>query len=406
MNTKINNKVIENFIERRKGDDIANSTINAEINILIEFKNWYSDNNIEYFNYEVIDCYLNTLEYRKEKIRKTKCTLFRLYDYILNNKYSIITTRDETIILNSDYKNYFSEYISVINDCFDKTTINNKKVFLKHFLNFLAEKKITNLFELKQQNVTEFLNNMISKYSKAYFYKIAYFTREYINYLFNNGLITFDGYSVIPKLNACYGTPIPTTYTNEEISKMLLAVDRTTKVGKRDYLILLLLAIYGIRIGDICNMKLSSLNLANNKLRFTQKKTNKILELPLIDEVKYAFLDYHKNARPQLKSDYLFITFTKPYRNYDKRGFRNIVPTYLKIANINTEGKKKGAHSLRHSLASNMLLNGSNIKQISDILGHTYISTSNQYLTIDLMKLQELSLELPTNCVEIGDCDE
>ena len=70
---------------------------------------------------------------------------------------------------------------------------------------------------------------------------------------------------------------------------------------------------------------------------------------------------------------------------------------------INTKNKKTGAHTLRHSLASNMLLNGSNIKHISDILGHNYISTSNLYLTIDIKKLQELSLELPKEVNDRGD---
>ena len=53
-----------------------------------------------------------------------------------------------------------------------------------------------------------------------------------------------------------------------------------------------------------------------------------------------------------------------------------------------------------------MLSNGSNIKEISDILGHNYISTSNLYLTIDNKKLQELSLELPNNNIEKGDFNE
>ena len=224
--------------------------------------------------------------------------------------------------------------------------------------------------------------------------------------MFNSKIITFTGNDVIPKLNTCYSTPILTTYSNEEINKVLNSIDKTTKIGKRDYLIILLLATYGIRIGDICNMKINSFDFNSNKLIFVQKKTNKMLELPIINEIKFAFVDYLKNSRPNIESEFLLITHTKPYRNYDKRSLRNVVPKYLKLANINTSGKKTGAHTLRHSLASNMLSNGSNIKEISDILGHNYISTSNLYLTIDNKKLQELSLELPNNNIEKGDFNE
>ena len=407
MNTKnVDLNVIKKFIERRKNEGFAESTIITEIKLLNKFYCWLNDNMIERINNKLIEDYINNLKCGKELLAKTRCTLHRLYNYVTNGNYAIVTKSKISISINTIYLNYINSYLSIIENKFDKTTVNNKKVFLKHFFHYLDEKKIINLCDLKQHNVTEFLNNCISKYSKAYFNKIAYFIREYLNYLFNSKIITFTGNDVIPKLNTCYSTPILTTYSNEEINKVLNSIDKTTKIGKRDYLIILLLATYGIRIGDICNMKINSFDFNSNKLIFVQKKTNKMLELPIINEIKFAFVDYLKNSRPNIESEFLLITHTKPYRNYDKRSLRNVVPKYLKLANINTSGKKTGAHTLRHSLASNMLSNGSNIKEISDILGHNYISTSNLYLTIDNKKLQELSLELPNNNIEKGDFNE
>lgn len=407
MNTKtIDLNVINNFIERRKSDGFAESAIIVESKLLNKFYDWFKQNEYNSFDYYVIDNYISQLNCGKQLFAKTKCTLFRVYDYMMNEKYEIITHHKEKISINSKYNYYINDYISKIISKFDKTTINNKKVFLKYFFSYCDQKKIKELSHLKQYNITEFLNNCTVKYSKAYFNKIAYFTREYLNYLFDSDIIKFNGYEVIPKLNACYSTPIPTTYTTDEIKILLDSIDRKTKIGKRDYLVILLLAMYGIRIGDICNMKIKNFNFELNRLIFIQKKTNKLLELPLIEEVKFAFIDYLKNSRPKFKSDFLFITYSKPYRNYDKRSFRNIVPKYLKLSNINTDNKKTGAHTLRHSLASNMLYNGSSIKQISDILGHRYISTSSLYLTIDIKKLQELSLELPKEIIERSNFDE
>lgn len=408
MNTKktIDLNVINNFIERRIFEGFAESTIIVERDLLNNFYCWFKENKYSFFDFSIINNYVNQLECGKQLYAKIKCTLIRVYDYILNKEYKVVTCHKETILVNSKYKNYIDSYINEITNKFDKTTINNKKVFLKYFFNYLEQKNIKHLSNLKQYNVTEFLNNCIAKYSKAYFNKIAYFVREYLNYLFDNNVIDFTGNDVIPKLNTCYSTPIPTTYSVDEIRKVLNAVDKATKVGKRDYLILLLLSSYGLRIGDICNMKIKNFNFETNKLTFVQKKTNKMIELPLFDEIKYAFIDYLKNSRPKFESEYLLITYTKPYRNYDKKGLRDIVPRYLKIANINTSGKKKGAHTLRHSLASNMLSNGSNIKQISDVLGHNYISTSNLYLTINIQKLQELSLELPLKIIKDDDSNE
>ena len=51
-------------------------------------------------------------------------------------------------------------------------------------------------------------------------------------------------------------------------------------------------------------------------------------------------IDYYKNSRPNLNSEFLFITYNKPHRKYNKRSFKDIVPKYLKLANINTKNKK------------------------------------------------------------------
>lgn len=404
MDTRIIDlNVIQKFIERRKKDELSETTIKIETRLLNDFYCWLKDCNNNQLNYEIIANYINSIICGKQYLAKIKLTLYRLYDFIETNNYKIITFRKSNILINDNYNNYVNEYLNIIRNDHDWTTINNKKVFLKLFFKYLEEKRILKLCNLKKYNVTDFLNICTAKYSKAYFNKIAYFIRQYLNYLFTNEIINFTGNDIIPKLNTCYSTPIPTTYTTDEIKNVLNSVNKTTKIGKRDYLILLLLSTYGIRIGDICNLKINSFDFSNNKLSFVQKKTNKILELPLFDEIKYAMIDYYKNSRPNLNSEFLFITYNKPHRKYNKRSFKDIVPKYLKLANINTKNKKTGAHTLRHSLASNMLLNGSNIKHISDILGHNYISTSNLYLTIDIKKLQELSLELPKEVNDRGD---
>lgn len=405
MNTQktIDLNVINNFIERRKLDGFAESTINTENILLNNFYDWFKINNKIDFNVNTINDYIDYIKCGKQYLAKIKRTLYRIYNFMETDNYKIITFHTTTIQVSDNYNNYINEYLNIIKTDFDITTINNKKVFLKLFFKYLEEKRILNLSNLNKHNITDFLNECISKYSKAYFNKIAYFIRQYLNYLFNTNIISFTGNDVIPKLNACYSTPIPTTYTIEEIKEILNSVDKNTKIGKRDYLILLLLSTYGIRIGDVCNLKINNFNFKTNKLSFIQRKTNKFLELPIFDEIKFAFIDYLKNSRPNYNSNFLFITYVKPYRKYDKKSLRDVVPKYLKIANINITNKKTGAHTLRHSLASNMLLNGSSIKQISDILGHNYLSTSNLYLTIDIKKLQELCLELPK---EISDCGD
>ena len=400
MNTRNNKIVINdnqvcNFLERRKADTPCYKTICWEERILNDFLSWYEENSSDGFNNSVINSYIEIFcSYKKYQTNKIRVCLIRIYDYISTNSYKYVTKSKEQLFINNNYYKYFEDYLITINSKLDYSTVNNKKVYLKHFFVYLEKNNIFDLTKLEKNNITKFLNECIQKYSKGYFNKIAYCIREYINFLNQNKIITFNGYDVIPKLDTHYPQPIPCTYSKDEIKKMLSVVDKTTITGKRDYLILLLLSNYGIRIGDVCTLKISDFNFQTNKLSFIQNKTKKPLELPIMDEIKFAFIDYLKNSRPKCDSEYLFITFTNPHRPVNKRCFGNLVPKYLRLANINTDGKKMGAHTLRHSLASNMLNNGASIKQISDTLGHNYMNTTNTYLTIDIKNLQELSLEL------------
>ena len=178
--------------------------------------------------------------------------------------------------------------------------------------------------------------------------------------------------------------------------KLLLSnVDTSTKIGKRDYLILCLLIFYGLRISDIINLKYSNFDLNNNKIMLTQIKTRKRLELSLIEEVKYALLDYLKNSRISCNLEYIFVTYKNPIRKYDKKGLRDIPTKYFIKSNIDIENKKHGPHSLRHSLASNMLSNGIGINEISKILGHSNLYTTSMYLTVYETQLKKLALEVP-----------
>ena len=98
-----------------------------------------------------------------------------------------------------------------------------------------------------------------------------------------------------------YKKAIPYGYTEEEISKTLATVDRSSAIGKRDYLILLLAAEYGWRTGDIVNFKFSQIDWDNNTITFEQHKTDIPVEFPLLSSVGNAIIDYLQHGRP--KSD-------------------------------------------------------------------------------------------------------
>lgn len=79
---------------------------------------------------------------------------------------------------------------------------------------------------------------------------------------------------------------------------MLSAIDRNSPIGKRDYAMILLACILGLRIGDIKKLRFQNFNWEVKKLSLIQRKTHKPLILPIPDAVGWAIIDYIKDGRP------------------------------------------------------------------------------------------------------------
>jgi integrase len=192
------------------------------------------------------------------------------------------------------------------------------------------------------------------------------------------------------------GSDIPSVYTEDEILRLLKAVDCANPIGKRDYAILLLAVKLGIRRGDLRNLKLENLKWETNRIELIQEKTGQVLNLPILEEIGAALIDYLKNGRPKVLSEYIFLKHVPTYEKLSPVGLNNIVNKYFRQAGIIIpKGKKHGLHALRHSLASHLLENQTPIVVISEILGHLNSHTTSVYLKIDLDQLRTCALEAP-----------
>ena len=114
--------------------------------------------------------------------------------------------------------------------------------------------------------------------------------------------------------------------------------------------------------------------------------------------MKYSLLDYLKNARPKINTPYIFLPTKPPYTYTDMKNYSSLYKSaeqYINKAGIDVKNRKRGLHSLRHSLASNMLKNNIEISTISGVLGHSNINVTNIYLNISENQLRKLALEVP-----------
>jgi len=143
-------------------------------------------------------------------------------------------------------------------------------------------------------------------------------------------------------------------------------------------------------------MSFENLNWLSNEIIFKQTKTGNIIKLPLKEEIGEAIIDYLKNGRPNTNNRYIFVSHYAPHDHLTNGATHHLLNKYINLAKIELpKGKHHGLHSLRHSLASELLRQNITLPVISEILGHSNTEITNIYLKIDIKQLQKCALEVP-----------
>ena len=222
--------------------------------------------------------------------------------------------------------------------------------------------------------------------------------RQFFRYLYYRHYSRTDLSLYVLPDNCNRHSIVPTTYTEEEIRRIINAPDRSSAIGKRDYLVLLLAAEYGWRSADITGFRLDQIDWEKNVIRFEQQKTGAPVEYPLLSSVGNALIDYIQHGRPDSKRPEVILSAEKSKNGSPLKSptIHSIVSRYMRKASITGwKEKKHGAHSLRHSLATNMLKKNVSLPVISTVLGHQTTETTKIYLKVDTNSLRSCALKMP-----------
>jgi site-specific recombinase XerD len=175
----------------------------------------------------------------------------------------------------------------------------------------------------------------------------------------------------------------------DEIASVLYSIDRSTVLGKRDYAIILLAAVTGLRACDIVRLTLDSVDWRNGEIRIVQGKTGNALALPLTVDVGESICEYILNARPNSKSDKIFLNSRAPFSEMQASTLTTNFQRYCDKAEVTS---RRGFHSLRRSVATNMVTSGVSVVTVAQTLGHATIDSTKQYISLDSKNLKECAL--------------
>jgi len=265
------------------------------------------------------------------------------------------------------------------------------KSHLIHFLNYMERHSIFRPGKLTPAHISEYCKSL-ARLDNCTIHTYLCDLRAFLLFLKEFGYHKRDLSLVIPKFRLYQDAHIPTTWTPEEIKRLLEVVDRANPLGKRDYAMLTMVAILGIRIGDLLMLKLEDLDWREKRVNYVQEKDSSRQSLPITEAVGSALADYLKNGRPGTNCRNVFVRHLPPIGPFSSyNSYWTVFCSYLCKAGLSRKNRI-GMHSLRHSLASHMLQNKIPLPVISNILGHAHSRTTNGYLKIDFDQLRQCCL--------------
>ena len=187
------------------------------------------------------------------------------------------------------------------------------------------------------------------------------------------------------------GFKLPEVMTVEEIDLLIGSIDRGTKEGQRNRAILETLYSCGLRVSELCNLKLSELYFEEGFIKVEGKGSKQRL-VPIspraIKEIRLYFTDRNLMKIKPGFEDFVFIS------NFGKNISRIMVFHIIKeLAERIGLKKKISPHTFRHSFATHLLEGGANLRAIQEMLGHEKITTTEIYTHIDREFLRKEILE-------------
>ena len=198
-----------------------------------------------------------------------------------------------------------------------------------------------------------------------------------------------------PKLANLIETPpasprerLPSAVTWEQVRKMVEAIPRRKPTDLRDRAICHLLAVYGLRAGEVATLLLGDVDWDHDQIRIRRAKTRNAAISPLAPTVGNAILDYLRKGRPKIEKPALFLQAYAPFRPMTTTAVGHVVMRRLKRFNLSLP--RQGAHCLRHACAIRLLDQGLTLKEIGDQFGHTNAATSQIYARVDLRQLRNV----------------
>jgi site-specific recombinase XerD len=266
------------------------------------------------------------------------------------------------------------------------TTVQTYLGFCRQFLTEQRGETWSSVGPLSASDVAAFVQRHARAASPGRAQLMTTALRAMFRFLFEVGELAIDLGVAVPTVPDWRLATLPRSLTPEHVERLLSAGDRQTPTGRRDYAILLLLARLGLRAGEVVALELDDLHWRTGEITVRGKKGLRHDRFPLPRDVGAALARYLRE-RPRSVTRRVFLCMRAPRRSFRGPG---AVTTIVRraLARADLHPPVRGAHLLRHSLATQMLRHGASLREIGEVLRHRAASTTEIYAKVDLGSLR------------------
>jgi site-specific recombinase XerD len=275
-------------------------------------------------------------------------------------------------------------------------TVNRCATIAADFLHFLHfDLHPQRLGELDVAHIDAFMTKAGQRLGRASMRKVSAVLRSFLKFLATEGKIPPGLEEHIESPRQYRGEQLPRALPWDDVRRLLRSVDRSTSKGRRDYAMLLLMATYGLRVGEVARLELDDIAWRSQHISIPRPKVGTPLLLPLTDEIASALLDYLRHDRPDSTHRRVFLRVRAPQGPIASTAICDAFDAWVARAGIHLP-LLGGTHCLRHALAMHLLRQETPIKTIGDLLGHRSVESTGIYLRLDVDDLRDVALPLPS----------
>jgi integrase/recombinase XerD len=272
-------------------------------------------------------------------------------------------------------------------------TLTNYLPIVRGFLDEQFGGKALHFDDLRAVDIHRFIVRRVQAGSRGHAKLVVTALRSFLRFLQQRGLLASDLAAAVPGVAGWRLAHLPKALPAEQVERLLASCDRGKPAGRRDYAVLMLLARLGLRGGEVAAMTLDDLDWERGEIS-VHGKGQRVARLPLPADVGTALVEYLRQDRPACSTRRVFVRIRAPRRGFiSPSAICCIVRRALERTGLTPQFK--GAHLLRHSLATDLLRRGASLVEIGQLLRHSQPDTTQIYAKVDIKALRAIALPWP-----------